>query len=338
MDNVWLVSDEAMDLHDPGPGHPESSIRLAAIRRVLHEEAPDGLSWRTAPPATREILERIHTPAYIDEILFHQGRSARLDHDTLLSRSSVPAAHLSAGCAVEAVRAVCKGDARRAFALVRPPGHHAEHDRAMGFCVFNNTAIAAQYAIDHCGIKRVMIIDWDVHHGNGTQHAFYDRDDVMVCSFHRFPFYPGTGSLSETGEGAGEGFNVNVPMPPGSTDEAYHAAFTKVLPALGKRFKPQLILVSAGFNRHHRDPMGGMALTEQGYASLTSVVRELARRYSRARLAMILEGGFHPDATARSVLSCVGVLAGARPRPPKAPDPKQWGLVSPMVEFHAQRA
>jgi len=247
----------------------------------------------------------------VDQLDELRGSTVRLDADTAISPGSIPAARLAVGAAVEAVTAVVRGTARRAFALVRPPGHHAEVDHAMGFCLFNNIAIAAAHAREELGCRRILILDWDVHHGNGTQHAFFNQPDVLFFSTHRYPFWPGSGDLHEIGTDAGIGFTINVPMPPGCGDAEYRAVFEDLLVPVAEAFEPEVVLVSAGFDAHVRDPLGGMLVSTAGFASLCGVVRDLADRLCEGRLALVLEGGYDYTALADSVYACVEVLAGA---------------------------
>jgi acetoin utilization deacetylase AcuC-like enzyme len=314
-DRVLLISDPAMIDHDPGSGHPERPERLRAILEDLREQPVQGASFAKPQAATRAAIERIHSSQYIDQIDALRGKSARLDADTAVSPASVDAAYLAAGTAIMAVEAVIDGTSQGAFALVRPPGHHAERDRAMGFCLFNNMAIAAAHAIAQRGCRRVLIVDWDVHHGNGTQHAFEDRRDVLVFNTHQHRLFPDTGELNESGRGEGEGFTVNCPLPPGMNDATYLAIFQRVLIPIADQYRPDLVLVSAGFDGHRDDPLGGMALTDEGFANLCALVRDIARRHANGRLALILEGGYNLAALARSVRRCVEVLTGAAPRP-----------------------
>ncbi len=218
---------------------------------------------------------------------------------------------LAAGAAVQAVEEVMAGRARNAFALVRPPGHHAEPDRAMGFCLFNNVAIAAQAARQY-GAERVLVLDWDVHHGNGTQACFWERRDVLFQSVHQFPYYPGTGAPQEVGAGAGEGYTVNCGLPGGCSDADYGALFHELFLPVAESFRPDLVLVSAGFDAHHHDPLGGMMLTERGFAAMCSAARELAERLCGGRLVLALEGGYSLEGLSQSVHACVEVLSGGR--------------------------
>jgi acetoin utilization deacetylase AcuC-like enzyme len=313
-----LLYDDACLRHDPGSGHPESPSRLEAIWRDLSGQPVPGTEVAAPPRATVEQLARIHGEAYVREILALQGRRVRLDPDTATSAGSVDAAVLAAGAACEAVRRVLDGSAQGAFALVRPPGHHAEATRAMGFCLFNNVAIAAAEAHAR-GLSRVLCVDWDVHHGNGTQHSFYARPDLLFMSTHQWPLYPGTGHESETGAGPGAGYTVNVPLPAGCGDEEYAAVFTDLLLPLADEYKPELVLVSAGFDAHRDDPLAGMAVTSDGFAALCGAVKAVADRHCKDRLVLTLEGGYDLAALARSVRGCVEVLAGAA-APPLRPE------------------
>ncbi|MEE9130740.1 MAG: histone deacetylase [Phycisphaerales bacterium] len=314
--DVLLLYDEAMLAHDPHPDHPERPDRLRAVRDALHQQPVPGARWGAGQPAGRESIARVHSAAHIDRIESLRGQSAALDVDTAVSPGSVQAAHLAAGAAIDAVTAVVDGRAARAFALVRPPGHHAEANRAMGFCLFNNIAIAAAHARDRLGCERILIVDWDVHHGNGTQQAFYRDSNVLFFSTHQSPFYPGTGAVDETGADDGIGYTVNVPLPPGLGDGAYGAIFAQLLIPIADSFAPDLVLVSAGFDSHRNDPIGGMMMTERGFALLCAVVCDIADRHANGRLALILEGGYNLAALAGSVRACVETLAGSGPQPP----------------------
>ncbi|MHC4128831.1 MAG: histone deacetylase family protein [Planctomycetota bacterium] len=317
--DVLLLVDEAMLGHDPGPYHPERPDRLRAVVAALRGSPVAGVRWAVPQPAPREAIERIHEPAYVDRIEELRGRTAALDLDTTVSPGSVPAALLAAGAAIDAVTAVTAGDARCAFALVRPPGHHAEARRAMGFCLFNNIAIAAAHAGATLGYQRVLIVDWDVHHGNGTQHAFYDRRDVLYFSTHRYPFYPGTGSADEVGAGAGAGHTVNVPLAERCGDAEFAAIFDELLEPIADAYRPDLLLVSAGFDAHRDDPLGGMGVTAGGFAALCGRVRAIARRHAGDRLVLVLEGGYDLGALAESAHACLEVLAASSPSPRPSP-------------------
>jgi acetoin utilization deacetylase AcuC-like enzyme len=310
-DALVVFTDDAMVDHDPGSGHPESPERLASLQRALRERPVDSLGWRAPRKATRADLITVHADAYVDGMLERRGQPLQLDGDTATSEGSMGAALLAVGAAMDAAEAAVSGDHEAAMALVRPPGHHAERRRPMGFCLFNNIAIAAEYARAHLGCERVLIVDWDVHHGNGTQHAFEGRDDVLFFSTHRFPFYPGTGAAREVGHGAGRGYTVNVPMIARGTDGDYALIFEELLRPIAEQFSPDLVLVSAGFDAHRRDPMGGMAVSDEGFAQMMGVVTEVAQQSAEGRLAMVLEGGYDLQALEESVRACLEVAGGA---------------------------
>jgi acetoin utilization deacetylase AcuC-like enzyme len=297
--------------HHPGPGHPESPARLATLLRDLSREPIPGTEVRSPRLATDAELIAAHSPTYVAQLRALAGRAVQLDPDTVLSPGSFTAALLAAGAAVEAVDEVWHGRAQNAFALVRPPGHHAERGRAMGFCLLNNAAIAAESA-RRLGAQRVMVLDWDVHHGNGTQHIFEDRRDVLYASSHQFPFYPGTGAPDEIGVGAGAGFTVNAALPAGLGDADYGAVFHDLFMPAGRAFKPDLIIVSAGFDPHVSDPLAEMRVTERGFAAMCAVVKQLADDCCGGKLVLLLEGGYDLTALRDSVRVCLEVLTGAR--------------------------
>ena len=306
---AWLDS-SAFDAHDAGVGHPERRERLTAIRQGLARAglAPE-LERVEAPPVGRERLEAVHPPAYIDaiEALCSAGGGS-LDPDTRVVAASYEAALCAAGAVVAAIDGIAAGRWQRAFCSVRPPGHHALAAEAMGFCVFNNVAVGAQAALDRGLAERVAILDWDVHHGNGTQAIFYSRADVLYASWHQFPFYPGTGAADETGAGPGEGLTVNCPLASGSGDAEVLAAWReRVLPALAG-FAPDLVLVSAGFDADARDPLGGLRMSARGYAELTREVVRFAEARAQGRVVSVLEGGYDLEALALDVAAHVGAL------------------------------
>jgi acetoin utilization deacetylase AcuC-like enzyme len=297
--------------HDTGD-HIENAVRLPAIDREL--ERQDLIAGRPDVPfgpADLLDVERVHNPWYVEAIerAAHQG-GGWIDQDTYLSPASYDVALLAAGAAVAAVDAALDGTVARSFALVRPPGHHATPERGMGFCLLNNVAIAAAHALAR-GLSRVLIVDWDVHHGNGTQDAFYDTDQVLFFSIHQSPFYPGTGAAAETGLGKGDGFTINVPLPAGQRDDTYLAIFDERLLPLANEYRPEIVLISAGYDAHLDDPLGGMRLTEPGFAALTDRVADLAAAHANNRLVALLEGGYDPPALARSVAATLRVLDGA---------------------------
>jgi len=290
--------------HDMGYGHPESPERLRAIMSRLARSHVLARTVRIEPaPVADEWVTQVHAPAYVEELKARSPASGRvpLDPDTSISPGSLRAAYLAAGGALAATDAIVAGHVDNAFCAVRPPGHHAERARAMGFCLFNNVAIAARYVQRHHGLQRVLIVDWDVHHGNGTQHSFYDDPSVLFFSTHQFPHYPGTGLASERGVGKGEGLTINVPMPPGQGDEEYRDVFRRVLVPAADSFKPDFVLISAGFDAHRDDPLAGMGLTEDGYADLSRIVLDIAQRHCRGRVLSCLEGGYNLEALSASV-------------------------------------
>ena len=293
-------------------GHPENQQRLTTILRVLEENGMlDRLVPVPAAPIAPERLERVHSGRYVDQVqrVARQG-GGHLDADTYVRPASYDAALMAAGGLVEATKAVLDGQLANAFALVRPPGHHALRDRGMGFCLFNNVAIAARYALAERGLDRVLIVDFDVHHGNGTQDAFERDPAVMFISTHQYPYYPGTGNLREIGRGDGAGGIVNVPLGGGVGDEGFAQIFREVVGPAAWRFQPQLIFVSAGYDAHWDDPLAYMYLSVAGYAAIARALVELAEELCEGRLVWTLEGGYHLEALAYSVLNTFAVLLG----------------------------
>jgi len=253
----------------------------------------------------------VHDPQYVDLILDSADRAqVRYDPDTVASPQTYKAAWLAVGGVMEAVKAVLTKHVTNAFALVRPPGHHAHKDRAMGFCIFNNEAIGARYAMKVHGIERVLIVDWDVHHGNGIQSIFYDDPQVLYFSAHRIAFYPWTGEEQEVGTGRGEGFVVNVPLEAGCSNACFANAFRHVLWPIAQQYRPELIMVSAGFDTHHSDPLGSMNVTQEGFARMTALLMELAAELCDERLVLVLEGGYNPQALRDSVEMVLWELLG----------------------------
>ena len=300
--------------HETGH-HPESPSRLTAIWNALQAASfPPGVSWQSLTPASEEQICRVHTVGHLEQIRDLAGHGGgMIDLDTVVSRRSYDAARLAAGGAMAAARWVVQHPGQRAFALVRPPGHHATPDQAMGFCLFNNVAIAARFAQTELGLPRVAIVDFDVHHGNGTQDAFYADPSVLFCSLHQSPLYPGTGLVGEIGSGAGRGFTVNLPLPPGCGDAAYDRAFDRVIVPILRRFQPDLILVSAGFDAHWADPLADTRVSTSGFVALTRTLAQLADELCAGRLALTLEGGYDLRALASSVVAVTTALAGGTP-------------------------
>lgn len=330
-----LLTDPAMTRHDPGRGHPERPHRLVAVTEALADIADVHVDRRAPTPAATEALERAHDPEYVRKLLELRGRRLALDHDTIVSDDSIDAALLAAGCASDAVDAVISGTHHSAFAIGRPPGHHAGQRRAMGFCLFNNIAVAASHALHQHGLDRVMIVDWDVHHGNGTQDIFEETDRVLYVSSHQWPWYPGTGSIDETGTGAGRGFTVNLPLPPHIDDAAMLELYRRVISPIAAHYQPQLLLVSAGFDAHEDDPLGQMDLTAAGFAALTAWAMDVADRCD-APLALVLEGGYDLTSLAGGVRACVEQLCGMRESAPAdgAVDPDHASLIDALAQRH----
>jgi acetoin utilization deacetylase AcuC-like enzyme len=316
MNRTGIVKDDRYMDHVMDPGHPESPERLRVIYKMLEEPEMKGFLEEVNPrPAAREELEMVHSPAYIDQVSQTAGKPYyRLDMDTSTCAKSYETALLAAGGLLELIKAVMEGRLNNGFALVRPPGHHAERDRAMGFCLFNNIAIGALYAIKQFSLERVLIVDWDVHHGNGTQNSFYEDPRVLFFSTHRYGFfYPGTGSAKEVGKGKGLGFTVNVPLSTGVGDAEYGNIFEKLLKPIALEYRPQLVLVSAGFDTHYDDPLGGMEVTEKGFARMTQILMEIAEATAQKRLVITLEGGYDVSGQGRSVKAVLKELAQVSP-------------------------
>lgn len=335
-----LIYDPIFLEHITPRNHPDRPQRLEMAMKVLEALnwlERDGLVLLAPRAATEDELAAVHDRPYIRKVKAAARKVAREQElvskgeegdaqstphnsgdkltrffatDTYVSAQSYEAAIKAAGAPLTAIDAIMKGEIDNAYCLVRPPGHHAVHESAMGFCLFNNVAVAARYAIDHYGLERVMIIDYDVHHGNGTQEMFYDDPRVLYFSIHRFPFYPGTGASDELGEGPGLGTTINVPLPAKTGYETYEPVFRQVMAPAADRFRPQLILVSAGFDAHWNDPLGGMNLSTAGFAKLTGIIIELAQYLCEGRLVMVQEGGYDLNVMGACVATCINLLLG----------------------------
>jgi acetoin utilization deacetylase AcuC-like enzyme len=310
--------------HDPSAHvdvHPDVPERLAAIERALEER--DWLGWqrRSAPAAEESLLELVHSPAHVERIreLSAAGGGA-IDADTYVGEASYRAALHAAGGACAMTQALLEGEAEFGFCGVRPSGHHAEPARAMGFCLFNNVAIAAQLAIERLGVGRVFVLDWDVHHGNGTAEAFRRRADVLFASIHQAGIYPGSGPLGDVGSGKGEGYTINLPVPAGSEDELWLSLLEHIVLPAARAFEPRLVLVSAGFDAHRADPLAGVRLSTECFAEMARHVRDFAAR-SAAPLGLVLEGGYQPLVLAECVVATLAALGDGREPASMAPDP-----------------
>jgi acetoin utilization deacetylase AcuC-like enzyme len=301
--------------HDTGP-HPERAARIVAIERALAAHGWLGWDVQESPEASRDALEAVHDPGHVDRIeRFCARGGGMIDMDTVVSSGSWPAALHAAGGAVALVDALLAGERRVAASVHRPPGHHAERDRAMGFCLFDNVAVGAQHALDAHGVDRVLILDWDVHHGNGTNEIFHASDRVLFASIHESPLYPGTGPASDVGSGPGEGFTLNMPVPHGSGDAVFCSLVEHVVVPLSHAYRPQLVLVSAGFDAHADDPLAGCSVTDAGYAAMAAATRRLADELD-VPLGVVLEGGYELAALARSLLAVLAAMGADEPAAP----------------------
>ena len=313
--------------HDTGLGHPERADRIRAVEAEL--ESRDWLGWEPveAPAATEEQLLRVHPREYVELVRELSGRSQAFDMDTPTSPGSYDAALRAAGGACALVEALLPGGERAGFSCLRPPGHHAETTTAMGFCLFANAAIAARHALDALGAERILVLDWDVHHGNGTNTLFHDSRELLFVSIHQSPFWPGTGPLTDVGEGEGEGYSINLPVPAGTGEAAFLSLVEHVVVPAARQYAPDLILISAGYDAHRDDPLGGLALETSSYGALSSRVRALGEELG-APVGALLEGGYDLRALAGSVAETMAALAnGAAP-----PEPARHPLAEQAAE------
>lgn len=313
--------------HDE-PGHPEHAARMAAIEAALVRSGLlDAVTQLDAPAATEDQLRLVHSAAMIERVRLASAAEAWLNPDTYTTTGTWPAALHAAGGAIKALEMVASGQAANAFALVRPPGHHATPAQSMGFCMFNNIAIAARHARAQFGVQRLAIVDYDVHHGNGTQDCFFADEHVLFCSTHGSPLYPGTGMLQEIGQGGGRGTTLNVPLPFNTGDHGFQQVYDDVLLPVVRRFQPELLLVSAGYDAHWADPIGPLALSVAGYTALTERLVALAEELCDGRIVLVLEGGYNLDALAACAVAALRALLGRAaesdplgPAPVREPD------------------
>ena len=309
--NVGIVRDEIFLEHITDDYHPENPNRLKYIYAMLNSIDKDGVIYAAPRVATHEEIALIHDPAYISSIAATDGKmQRRLDPDTVTSPKSYEAACLAAGGVLQLADMLFAGEIQNGFALVRPPGHHAERNKAMGFCLFNNIAIGARYLEKKYGLKRIAIVDFDLHHGNGTQHSFYEDSSILYFSTHQYPYYPGTGWYNETGEGNGKGYTINIPLSYGMGDDDYEYAFREVLIPITEQYKPEAVLVSAGFDSYYNDPLGGMAVTEGGFATMTRILTEIADKHCNGKVLCSLEGGYDLNGLTTSVKAVTMELKG----------------------------
>ncbi|MBA4416683.1 MAG: histone deacetylase [Syntrophus sp. (in: bacteria)] len=311
---VGIVKHEIYMEHVIDEYHPESPRRLEYIYAMLDEMGQDDLIHIPPRMATHEEIALAHDPGYIASIAATQGKGHTiLDPDTSTSPRSYEAACMAVGGVLNLLDALKRSEVDSGFALVRPPGHHAEHSRAMGFCIFNNIAVGARYLQKTYGFKRILIVDYDLHHGNGTQHSFYGDPEILYFSTHQYPYYPGTGGIRETGEGEGKGYTVNIPFSYGMGDNEYEYALREVLVPLADLFKPEIVLVSAGFDTYYNDPLGGMSVTEHGFAAMTRILLDIAKDYCNGRMMCVLEGGYDVRGLASSVKAVLMEMKGVLP-------------------------
>jgi acetoin utilization deacetylase AcuC-like enzyme len=307
-DPVFLEHPSSLQ-HDTGP-HPEQPARITAIQQELEARDWVGYTRVSSPPAAHSALTAVHPERYVETIESIAARGGgQLDLDTVMSAGSYEAALHAAGGAVRLAEMLVAGEAPTGFSAHRPPGHHATRTRAMGFCLFSNIAVAAQYALDSLGLSRVLIFDWDVHHGNGTNDIFYMSDQVLFVSIHQSPLWPGTGAAGDVGAGAGRGFTVNLPVPPGTGDADYRSLVSHVVVPLARAFEPQLALVSAGFDAHIDDPLADCRVSDEGFAEMAALMREVCRELG-VPLGAVLEGGYALGALSRGVANTMTALAG----------------------------
>jgi acetoin utilization deacetylase AcuC-like enzyme len=292
------------ELKHPAPaGHPENAERMVhAVEQVLNSDIASGLEMLTPTIVKTDCIFDIHKKEYLDNVkAISDSGGSYLDGDTYAGSQAYNAAWETASAAIFAAESIMNNQYRRIFLAGRPPGHHAEFDHGMGFCIINNIAVAAEVLIKDFNLKRVAIIDWDVHHGNGTQNAFYSRSDVLYVSLHQYPFYPGSGATAERGTGDGQGYTLNIPLPVGSGDDIYLQKFDEIIIPNLEDYKPEFILISCGFDAHRNDRLGGMELSEQAFGTMTSQLVDIAEKYSEGRILSLFEGGYTPAANAASL-------------------------------------
>ena len=328
-----VLEDTRFRDHRGPSGHPERPARLAAVDAAVAARA-DELTRLAPRVATTDEILRIHSRGHLDKIARSvRNAPAQLDPDTYVSSESLEVARLAAGGTTDLALRVARRELATGLAAVRPPGHHAESDRAMGFCLFNNVAIAARALQHEAGVERILILDWDVHHGNGTQHSFETDPSILYASIHQFPFYPGTGAAGESGIGQGEGFTLNVPLPAGCGDVEYVGVMQRLIAPAAEAFEPEVILISCGFDAHHDDPLAGMNVTGVGFQTMTSIVRALADDLCGGRLAFILEGGYAESGLRDGVDAVLATMLSAElGEPPKTAPVLSGSVLERVIE------
>jgi acetoin utilization deacetylase AcuC-like enzyme len=333
MNRTAIVADRKYMNHTPGRHHPERPERIAAMIEMTANLRRAGIKIHAPREASSSELRLCHTAEYLAEVERTDGiERFDFDPDTHSSAATWHTARLATGGVLTAVEAVLDGDADNGFAIVRPPGHHARPGQAMGFCFFNNVAVAAQWLIESRGLRRVLVLDWDVHHGNGTQEMFFATPSVLYMSIHQYPFYPGTGWFDEIGTGAGAGFTVNAPLPATFGDAEYVNVFDDLLLPIARQYQPDFVLISAGFDCHHRDPLGGMRVTEAGFTAMTRRMKRLAAECCDGKLVAVLEGGYDLKALADGGRAVIDELGR------EADDPIEAELGNPRIAPLIDRA
>jgi len=306
-----IVIDTRYQDHYTGRNHPERPGRIGALLSLVENYQRPGTKRFDPRLATPEEIALIHDPAHIGRVAATAEKDYfAFDADTPVSNQSYATALLATGGLLTVLEAIMTREVDNGFALVRPPGHHAERNRAMGFCLFNSAAIGAQFLREQFGLKRILVMDWDLHHGNGTQHSFYDDPGVLYVSTHQYPYYPGTGAAEEVGRGQGEGQTVNLPIPAGWGDTEYQELFQGVIEPVCRQFNPEFVLISAGFDAHTRDPLGGLEVTEEGFGIMARILLRVARDHAQGRCAAILEGGYDLDGLQKSVVHVLDEMGG----------------------------
>ena len=342
MRRVGTALDRRFLKHVPPEDHPENPKRLEVVQALLDRPryAEDLVKLPGRAAVLKDLL-RVHTRAHVDRLAETAGTRMPVfpDPDTFICADSWDAARYGAGTTVAAVKAILEGEIDTAFVFPRPPGHHAESDRTSGFCLLNNLAIAAAHAVEATGLSRVLVLDWDLHHGNGTQHMFYARRDVLYMSLHQHPHFPGTGAVAEVGQGEGRGFTVNVPLPAGRGDRDYLAVFREVFLPIARQYDPELVLVSAGFDPYYLDPLGGMKVTAEGFGRMTRHLLDLADECCDGKIAFVLEGGYHLEGLRDSVRVVLDTLladeATALSDPGEPPSPEGQAAIARTKAAHA---